>query len=129
MHGQHFTAFVEEVLHQGATAVLPQHLPEHWLNALLQEAELLHQEEHPDVDDTCAGLLGAVLCLHSAQLGDPGEVKILGSTLMEYLNMYVTALAAESVSRHTDIWVEPPTLANIFADREVRCWRKPLQES
>jgi hypothetical protein len=66
MRDQQFIAFVEEVLHQGATAVLPQHLPEHWLNALLQEAELLQQaEDSPDVEDTCAGLLGAVLGLHS----------------------------------------------------------------
>jgi len=47
------------------------------------------------------------------------------STLMSHLHCSILALAAERVSRDTDIWVEPPTLANIFdAEREVRGWRR-----
>ena len=38
------------------------------------------------------------------------------------------ALAAESVSRRTDIWIEPPTLANIFdEEREVRSRRRAAE--
>ena len=76
-------------------------------------------------NDCCAGLLGAVLVLVSAQRGDPPELELAGTTLLEYLHCYIVALSAESVSRRTDIWVEPPTLANIFdAAREVRARRR-----
>ncbi len=76
-------------------------------------------------DACCAGLLGAVLVLVSAQRGDPPALELAGTTLLEYLHCYIVALAAESVSRRTDIWVEPPTLANIFdTAREVRARRR-----
>ena len=45
MHGTHFAQFSTEVLHRGAAAVLPQHLPDRWLDALLEEADLLAPEE------------------------------------------------------------------------------------
>ena len=66
MHGTHFAQFSTEVLHRGAAAVLPQHLPDRWLDALLEEADLLapgegDAEEGDRVEDCCAGLLGAVL--------------------------------------------------------------------
>src|SRR5215831_8535941 len=44
MHGTQFAQFSAEVLQRGAAAVLPQHLPDHWLDALLEEAELLAPE-------------------------------------------------------------------------------------
>lgn len=37
------------------------------------------------------------------------------------MNYYVITLSAETISRKTDIWVEPPTLENIFSeDRMVK---------
>jgi hypothetical protein len=66
MQGTQFAQFSAEVLRRGAAAVLPQHLPDHWLDALLAEAELLAPEawgpqEEDRVQECCAGLLGAVL--------------------------------------------------------------------
>jgi hypothetical protein len=125
MKGTLFAQFSTEVLRRGAAAVLPQHLPDRWLDALLEEADLLAPGEDDYGDDCCAGLLGAVLVLVSAQHGDPPELEIAGTTLLEYLHCYIVALSAESGSRRTDIWVEPPTLANIFdAEREVRARRR-----
>src|SRR5712691_197126 len=40
MKGTQFAHFSTEVLRRGATAVLPQHLPDRWLDALLEEADL-----------------------------------------------------------------------------------------
>ncbi len=40
MKGTQFAQFSAEVLQHGATAVLPQHLPDRWLDALLEEADL-----------------------------------------------------------------------------------------
>jgi hypothetical protein len=66
MQGTRFAQFSTEVLRRGAAAVLPQHLPDRWLDALLEEADLLAPEawdsqEDDHVHECCAGLLGAVL--------------------------------------------------------------------
>src|SRR5438874_5900334 len=65
MRGVQFEQFSAEVLTRGARAVLPQNLPEQWLNALLQEAEIFQQDNSSHVEDCCAGLLSAVLVLHA----------------------------------------------------------------
>jgi hypothetical protein len=125
MKGRQFEQFAIEVLHRGAVAVLPQNLPERWLNALLEEAEIFQQEHSHNIEDTCAGLLSAVLVLYSEQNGHPDTMEIAATTLIRYISYYIITLSAESVSRNTDIWVEPPTLENIFQeDREMRCMRK-----
>jgi len=41
MKGTPFAQFSTEVLQRGAAAVLPQHLPDRWLDTLLEEADLL----------------------------------------------------------------------------------------
>jgi hypothetical protein len=49
---------------------------------------------------------------------------------MRYLHCYILALAAERVSRDTEIWIEPPTLANLFdGEREVRARRRAVEDS
>jgi hypothetical protein len=65
MKGTQFAQFSAEVLRRGAAAVLPQHLPDHWLDALLAEADMLAPaawgpQEEDRVHECCAGLLGAV---------------------------------------------------------------------
>ena len=133
MKGTPFTQFATEVLRRGAAAVFPQHLPERWLDALLEEADLWAPGEgDPEAGDRgdagCAGLVGAVLVLVSAQRGDPAEMEIAATTLMSHLHCSILALAAERVSRDTDIWVEPPTLATIFdEEREVRGRRRSAE--
>ena len=44
MQGTRFAQFSTEVLRRGAAAVLPQHLPDRWLDTLLEEADLLAPE-------------------------------------------------------------------------------------
>ena len=135
MKGTRFAQFSTEVLRRGATAVLPQHLPDRWLDALLEEADLLapaagDPPEEDRVQECCAGLLGAVLVVLMEQRGHPDQVEVAVSTLMNHLHCYILALAAERVSRDTEIWLEPPTLANLFdAEREVRARRHAAEES
>jgi hypothetical protein len=123
------------VLHRGAAAVLPQHLPDRWLDALLEEADLLAPEEgDPEegarVEDCCAGLLGAVLVVLMEHGGHPDTLEVAASTLMRHMHCYILALAAERVSRDTEIWVEPPTLANLFdEEREVQTRRRAPRPS
>jgi hypothetical protein len=65
-----------------------------------------------------------------AQQGHPDQLEVVVSTLMSYLHCYILALAAERVSRDTEIWIEPPTLENLFdGEREVRARRRPAVES
>ena len=133
MHGTRFAQFSTEVLRRGAAAVLPQHLPDHWLDALLEEADLLapmegDPEEGDSIHECCAGLLGAVLVVLMEQRSHPDKLEVAVSTLMRHVHCYILALAAERVSRDTDIWVEPPTLANIFDEaREVRGRRRSTE--
>jgi len=133
MHGTQFAQFSAEVLRRGAAAVLPQHLPDRWLDALLEEADLLAPgawgpEEEDRAQECCAGLLGAVLVVLMAQRGHPAQLEVTVSTLMNHLHCYILALAAERVSRDTDICLEPPTLANLFDEaREVRGRRRSAE--
>ena len=135
MHGTQFAQFSAEVLQRGAAAVLPQHLPDRWLDALLEEAELFAPEEwDPQEDDRvhecCAGLLGAVLVVLMEQQGHPDQLEVAVSTLMRHLHCYILALAAERVSRDTEIWLEPPTLANLFDEaRAVHARRRSVEDA
>jgi hypothetical protein len=135
MKGTRFAQFSTEVLRRGAAAVLPQHLPDRWLDALLEEADLLapgdwDTEAGDRVHECCAGLLGAVLVVLMAQQGHPDQLEVAVNTLMSHLHCYILALAAERVSRDTDIWVEPPTLSNLFdAERAVRAGRRAAESS
>src|ERR1700745_2914866 len=81
MKGTRFAQFSTEVLQRGAAAVLPQHLPDHWLDALLEEADLLAPEawdpqEEDRVQECCAGLLGAVLVVLMEQRGHPDQLEV-----------------------------------------------------
>ena len=133
MHGTRFAQFSAEVLRRGAAAVLPQHLPDRWLDALLEEADLLapgagDAEEGARGHECWAGLVGAVLVVLMAQRGHPDQLEVAVNTLMSHLHCYILALAAERVSRDTEIWLEPPTLANIFdEEREVRGQRRTAE--
>jgi|SRR6266567_5388324 len=133
MQGTQFAQFSAEVLRRGAAAVLPQHLSDHWLDALLAEADMWAPgDEEPEESDRghecCAGLLGALLVVLMAQQGHPDQLEVAVSTLMSHLHCSILALAAERVSRDTDIWVEPPTLANLFDEaRAVHARRRSVE--
>jgi hypothetical protein len=77
------------------------------------------------VQECWAGLLGAVLVVLMAQRGHPDQLEVAAGTLMRHMHCYILALAAERVSRDTEIWIEPPTLGNLFdEEREVRGRRR-----
>ena len=73
---------------------------------------------------------GAVLIVLMDQRGHPNQLDVAVSTLMSHLHCYIMALAAERVSRDTEIWLEPPTLANLFDEaREVQARRRAVEDS
>jgi hypothetical protein len=62
------------------------------------------------------------------QRGHPDQLEVAVSTLMSHLHCAMLALAAERVSRNTEIWLEPLTLANIFDEaREVQGRRRAAE--
>ena len=64
------------------------------------------------------------------QRGHPDQLEVAVSTVMSHLHCYMLALAAERVSRDTEIWLEPPTLANLFDEaREVQARRRAAEDS
>jgi hypothetical protein len=63
-----------------------------------------------------------------AQQGHPDQLEVTVSTLMSHLHCYILALAAERVSRDTEIWLEPPTLVNLFDEaRAVHARRRSVE--
>ena len=94
MKGTRFAQFSTEFLRRGAAAVLPQHLPDRWLDALLEEAQLLapaawDPQEEDREHESCAGLLGAVLVVLMAQRGHPAQLEVAVGTLMSHLHCYI----------------------------------------
>ena len=61
MSYRQFGQLTTEVLNRGTCAVLPQNLPEHWLDALLEEAEVLQgmlqqEDDKTNIAETYAAL-------------------------------------------------------------------------
>ena len=118
-----------EVLSQGVEALLPQHLPDHWLDHLLVEGDAyLDQQESVSMST----LLLTVLALVDYQQGDAsgasGVITLPLDDLDEYLTLYVLCLGIEKVRRSTDISGEAPTLENIFdGDRVVSFSRTDMR--
>ena len=112
-----------EVLSQGVEALLPQHLPDRWLDHLLEEGNAYLDRDRQD-SVSMSTLLLTVLALVEFQQGDAsavsGVITLPLDELNEYLTIYVLCLGIEKVNRNTDITGEAPTLENIFdGDRVV----------
>jgi len=115
MKGAVLDQFMEEVVSQGAEALLPQNLPEKWFELLLDETQAFIDDE-----EDCAGMLAAVITLLNHQQGDLLEqerpLEVEAKRLFTCMSYYAVCLAIEEVSRQTDIRGEPSTLDNIFDD-------------
>jgi hypothetical protein len=119
MTGAQLDRFFVEVIYQGAQALLPQHLSEEWLHALLHEAELWQQREyHPELK--VPSLLAAVLAILDAQQGHPmrtlGSLSVSSTHLVTCMTFYARALALEEARRTHGVVCSLPTLETIFAE-------------
>jgi hypothetical protein len=77
------------VLAAGVHSLLPQHLPEPWLMALLQEVDYHHYGEGRE-QETISGLIFAVTMIVSAQRGTR-DVVFSVEELHDYITMYSIA--------------------------------------
>jgi hypothetical protein len=122
----HFAA--STVLAAGAEALLPQHLPEPWLAALLHEAD----DHHPDAGregETIRGLMFAVTLIISAQRRSD-TVEFTAEELADYVTMYSVALATEHLHRTGALKrLTEPTLDTIFDPAANIEFENPLQRA
>ena len=95
-----------EVLSQGVEALLPQHLPDRWLDHLLEEGNAYLDRDRQD-SISMSTLLLTVLALVDYHQGgasaSAGVITLPLDELNDYLSLYVLCLGIEKVSRSTDI--------------------------
>ena len=106
--------FNNEVLSYGPTAVLPQNLNNTWIKNLQKIADdfldsnfALHECKDPrDIGDPI--LMACIYEILSFQQGD--RVEVSPQDMAEAMAIYSLSILMESVSRESDIGLEPPTL-------------------
>jgi hypothetical protein len=122
--GDYIAQFVKEVVQKDVNGLLPQNLSDKWLEILSEEGEEFVNLQNglpPNEEITMSALLISVLTILQHQQGNKERIEVAEEELIRAMRNYVIALAAEEISRKTDIKVEPPTLRNIFRDdRQVK---------
>jgi len=108
--GDYLAQFVKEVVQKDATGLLPQNLSDKWLEILSDETqEFINIQEGLLTEEktTMSALFIAVLTILQHQQGNKGSFEIAPEELIRSIQNYVIALAAEEISRKTDIKVVP----------------------
>lgn len=115
--------FNNEVLSYGPTAVLPQNLNNTWIKNLQKIADdfldsnfSLHECNDPrDIGDPI--LMACIYEILSFQQGD--RVEVSPQDMAEAMAIYSLSILMESVSRESDIGLEPPTLDNVLSMERI----------
>lgn len=111
--------FNNQVLSQGAEAVLPQNLSTEWLDVLQKMAEdflnvSYDLEECKEPEDVADPLL--TVCILEILRSQPGaKTDISTRKMLEKVTIYALSLIMETVHREVDIRLQPPTLENILS--------------
>ncbi len=106
---------VNKVMYMTAEQLLPQNLSQDLLDYMLVE----WCGKSPEIPVL---LFVAMKVLHPA-LKPNSNKGTSPEELASYVGKYVIALVLEDITRKTDITFEPPTIDNIFAEREIKVWR------
>jgi len=123
--------YVDEVVANGAEAVLPQNLDDKWLDMIYAASKLFiktaalpgekNDKKGYDFSDLYSNLmLTSVMEIIHHQKGvfmNSDTIKIPEEEIYEYILCYAMAVVYESISREAEIRIPPPTLDNIF-DRD-----------
>ena len=117
--------FSNEVLSQGAGAVLPQNLSAFWLETLQKRADDFLDRNFAvdhctDAVDTTDPLL--VTCVHEVIADRPGPHDDLPpEALAEHVTIYALSITMETIRRESDMEMTLPTLHDLLSiDRIVR---------
>ena len=122
--------FIDEVVSEGAEAVLPQNLETKWIDLIYVAAKnfinttLTREGDIPEEevlnDESSMMMLSAVVELFQHQNGyKPSGVPmdIPEEQIFECISCYAIAVVLECIARESDIVFDPPTIETIF-DRE-----------
>lgn len=119
--------FIDDVVSQGAEALLPQNLDEKWLDmlyvasknfltiAVTTGGEIEEDQVLSDVNSMM--LLSSIVEIAQFQnnyepSGQPFEIP--EDMIFEYISCYALAVVLETIARESDLSMEKPTLGNIF---------------
>jgi len=111
--------FQKEVMAHGAEAALPCNLSDEWIALLNRDLTMLLDPENED-DGYLTVPLALVIHLLLGKRGNKsGEMTFSEEELHKYLQYLHFELAAEEVSRNTEISLNRATLETIFTNRNV----------
>ena len=115
------TRFANEVLSQGASAILPQNLNTFWLGKLQRHADDFLDnnfavDQCTETVDTGDPVL--VACVHEA-IGNLTDLVMSPALLAEYITIYSLSLTMESIRRESDIEMALPTLENLLSLKRI----------
>lgn len=119
--------FIDEVISNGAEAVLPHNLEPKWLERiyvasrnflkLAAGVENVESEEEVLSDENSLLMLTSIteIAQHIAGYSPNDKTfEIPEDLIFEYISCYAMAAVIESIARETDLEIAPPTLENIF---------------
>ncbi len=123
--------FVDEIISQGAEAVLPQNLNDEWLAHVATAAvDILHEAIYgkpaKDTDDSdvleteeSSVLIAAVMELTQSQRGYSAEIKMDEEDFTSSIKSYCISVAMEYICRSLNAVIEQPDIKNIFDQKRI----------
>lgn len=110
--------FANEVLSQGASALLPQNLSSEWLVNIQKMADNFldvnfQSEDCSEIGDVVDPILSACVS-EILSYQQEGATKISPEDLTKKITTYCIHLTIETIRRESNIGVQPPSLENIF---------------
>ena len=120
--------FNNEVLSYGPSAVLPQNLSAEWIKILQKMADdfldtNFDLDECKDPRDDGDPVFMACV-FEIARYQNKDNVEYTSREMAEKMVIYALAITMESVSRESDIGLEPPNLDNIFSVDRIIAYKK-----
>ena len=120
--------FNNEVLSYGPSAVLPQNLSDKWIKIIQKMADdfldtnfdLDECKDPRDVGDPV--LMACVFEIARYQDGDKADYT--SKEMVEKMVIYALAITMESVSRESDIGLEPPNLDNVLSMDRIIAYKE-----
>lgn len=119
--------FIDDVISQGAEALLPQNIEEKWLDMLYVASKNFLklavtakgdiQEDDVLSDDNSMMMLSAIVEIAQFQKNyEPSDrpFEIPEELIFEYISCYALAIILENIARESGLAMEQPTLDNIF---------------
>jgi len=115
--------FANEVLSQGASAVLPQNLNQYWLTRIQKYADDFLDANFAVgecVEKVVSGDPVLTACVHEVVRANGGPtLELTEGQLAENTAIYALSITMESIRRESDIEMTLPTLSNLLSVKRI----------